>query len=242
MPGCPVQQTGMIISLLGGESSGKSSLAAELTVVARASLSHPVSLVPEYLREWCERKGRAPLQHEQAEIADEQGLRIRSALERPDADGANSSLVIADTTPAIVAAYSELYFQDNSLWDAALAFQRECDLTLLMGLDIPWVPDGLFRDNPSIRLATDDLLRRRLNDAGIAFQTVYGKGPDRLRNALRLISPTLQQHYPDIESMVQTSAELTEGRGSWNCEACSDPDCEHRLFTRLMAGRAKGNA
>ena len=27
---------------------------------------------------------------------------------------------------------------------------------------------------------------------------------------------------------------LNEGRTPWLCEKCSDPDCEHRLFTGLL--------
>ena len=225
----------MIIALLGGESSGKSTLAEALIGALSPVINAPVLLAPEYLRQWCEAHGRAPLEHEQASIALTQVEQIEQSARIGDGP---APVVIADTTPLMVAAYSELYFGDDSLWNEALAFQRTCDMTLLMGLDLPWVADGLFRDSPAIRQATDDMLRRKLSDAGLTFQTVYGKGDDRLRHALRLIAPHLRRHYPDADPVVVTDSALIEGRGQWSCEACSDPDCEHRLFTRLMAERA----
>ena len=138
-------------------------------------------------------------------------------------------VVIADTTALMVAAYSALYFQATELLEPALAAQRACDLTLLMGLDLPWTPDGLFRDSPAVRDATDSLLRRELQGAGIAFQTVYGQGETRLRQALRAIGTALGRR------LVKDDPALANGLRPWSCENCSDPDCEHRLFTGLLS-------
>jgi HTH-type transcriptional regulator, transcriptional repressor of NAD biosynthesis genes len=128
----------------------------------------------------------------------------------------------------VIAAYSELYFNDASLFPHALQHQRQSDLTLLMGLDLPWVADGLFRESAALRDATDAILRRELQAANIAFQTIYGRGEVRLHQALRAVGPILGQ------SLVGVDAEWGSGRVSWNCDRCSDPDCEHRLFTQLL--------
>jgi HTH-type transcriptional regulator, transcriptional repressor of NAD biosynthesis genes len=98
-----------------------------------------------------------------------------------------------------------------------------------MGLDLPWTPDGLFRDSPAVRDATDSLLRRELQRAGIAFQTVYGQGEMRLRQALRAIGTALGR------PLVKDDPALANGLRPWSCENCSDPDCEHRLFTGLLS-------
>lgn len=215
----------LTVALLGGESSGKSTLARQLHQALAARGIHG-ALVPEHLRQWCEQAGRAPHAHEQAALAAEQTLRIEAAC-RSGAD-----VVIADTTALMVAAYSELYFQDSSLWPDAIAAQRRVGLTLLMGLDLPWVADGLFRDSPAVREATDALLRRELQGAGLAFQIVYGQGTQRLRGALRAVGTALgRELLPD-------DAVLREGTGRWRCDACGDPDCEHRLFSALLARRA----
>jgi hypothetical protein len=102
-----------------------------------------VAVVPEVLREWCDRQGRTPGPDEQAGIAREQAHRV---LRRLDAD-----VVIADTTPLMTALYSHLLFGDETSTLRPLAHQRHYDATLVTGLDLPWVPDGLQRDGPQVR-------------------------------------------------------------------------------------------
>lgn len=207
------------VALLGGESSGKTTLAGQL-VEALTAQGIAVQCVPEHLRTWCAQAGRAPHAHEQAGVAAEQTRLI---------DNARAEVVLADTTALVVAAYSELYFDDRSLWSDAIAAQRRVDLTLLMGLDLPWQPDGFFRDSPAVRQATDTVLRRELQGAGIAHQTIYGQGDRRLRAALQAIGRALGR------ALVPDDPALREGTGRWQCEACSDPGCEHRLFRALLA-------
>lgn len=210
------------VALLGGESSGKTTLAHRLHAALVAQGIRAL-LVDEHLRAWCEQAGRAPHADEQAGIATEQTRRIEAA---------NAEVVIADTTALVVAAYSERYFDDRSLWPAAIAAQRHIGLTLLMGLDLPWRSDGFFRDSPEVRERIDAMLRRELQAAGIGFQTIYGQGEQRLRAALGAIGNALGHELtPDDPA-------LREGSGRWQCDACSDPDCEHRLFRALLARRA----
>lgn len=224
MPAC--------IALLGGESSGKSTLSVELT---RSLQAHGlrVTLVPEHLRTWCTAAGRAPLAHEQAAIAAEQDRQIAAALDT-DVD-----VVVADTTGLVVAAYSAHYFADESLWPSALAFQRTVDLTLLMGLDLPWQPDGLFRDSPAVRQAIDRLLRAAMQQAGLPFTPVYGQGTQRQAQALRAVQNLLGSRLD--RPLVASEALLEQGSGRWSCDNCSDPECEHRLFSSLVRQRGAGS-
>jgi HTH-type transcriptional regulator, transcriptional repressor of NAD biosynthesis genes len=225
-----VSATPFTVVLLGGESTGKSQLAQALVnqLVARHGLN--CALVPEHLRSWCERAQRAPLAHEQAALAREQGERIARAQARP-----GMQVVVADTSGVMVAAYSEQYFQDTDLWPAALADHAgAADLTLLMGLDLPWVADGLFRDSPQARQATDAILRARLEQAQIPFQTVYGAGEQRVLQALRTLGSAMGR------PLVEQDPFWEQGRRRWNCEKCSDPGCEHRLFRDLIAQRQPG--
>ena len=177
----------LTVTLLGGESSGKTTLAQALqpALLAQGITS---TLVPELLRTWCEQHGRAPQAHEQTERAQAQSLAIASA-----AQDATAQVVLADTTALVIAAYSELYFEDRSLWPHAIEQQRRYSITLLMGLDLPWVPDGLFRDGPALRAATDAVLRRELQAAGVPFQTLYGPLELRVQQALRTIGTALQR-------------------------------------------------
>jgi HTH-type transcriptional regulator, transcriptional repressor of NAD biosynthesis genes len=214
----------LTVCLLGGESTGKSTLAQVLHRHLTEHHHMSVTLVPEHLREWCSNQARAPHAHEQAALAEEQARQIHLAQIQAGVD-----LVLADTSALMVACYSELYFKDTSLYPRALQSQRQYDLTLLMGLDLPWVADGLFRDSPAVREATDRMLRRELQGAGIAFQTIYGEGSSRLHAALRIIGHRLGRMLAPEPPGHPTR------EGNWVCERCSDPDCEHRLFSRLIA-------
>jgi nicotinamide riboside kinase len=221
----------MKVALLGAESTGKTLLAHALAAHLR-DLGQRAAAINEYLREWCEEQARTPQQHEQAHIADEQQTRIEAAA-------ASHDCVIADTTPLMTAVYSKFIFQDNSLIEAALAYQRSFDLTLITGLDMPWQADGIQRDGEHVRAPVDALLRQLLQSAGITFEVIYGQGEERLANALLALQRhnhplqgTINSIAPRADSMPATGLKSLK-KWQWNCEKCSDPDCEHRLFTRL---------
>ena len=217
----------LVVTLLGGESTGKTTLAHALCAQLRA-LGLSTLLVPEHLRQWCGARGRAPRADEQAELAREQARMIDDAARQ-----ASLQVVIADTAPLVIAAYSELYFNDLTLLPDALRWQQTVGLTLLMGLDLPWVSDDFFRDSVAVRDATDAVLRRELQSAGLPFQTVYGQGEARAQQALRAIGRALG---PEVgRDLSAGRPDWAEGRRPWSCEKCSDPGCEHRLFSGLLA-------
>lgn len=216
-----------IVCLLGGESSGKTTLSQALHQCLTVTHGLRVALVPEHLRTWCEARQRAPKAKEQAAIAHEQTRLIHEAQSAPGVQ-----LVIADTSALSVAAYSALYFSEETLFASALHTQRCFAATLLMGLDIRWEADGLFRDGPALRAKADTLLREQLDGRSIPYQTIYGSGEQRLRSALRALTPVLSVLLG--QAPVATDDWRTQGRPGWVCEACSDPDCEHRLFTGLL--------
>lgn len=94
------------------------------------------------------------------------------------------------------------------------------DLTLLLALH--------DSDGPAAE-AVDARLRAALHGAGLPFQIVFGQGGERVRHALRAIGSVMGR------TLVVDDPALTLGRGPWSCDHCSDPDCEHRLFTGLLA-------
>lgn len=210
----------MKIALLGAESTGKTRLAGELAAQLRLQ-GKSVSVVPEVLREWCEREGREPRPEEQLPIAQEQERRV-------DAAARENAIVIADTTALMVAIYAGMMFGDGELYRFALERQRHYDLTLVTGLDLPWEADGLQRQGPQAQQQTDALVRQALADAGVAYRVVYGQGDDRLANALAA-----------VDASSSAAASIPAGRPwKWICDKCSDPQCELRLFTRSMDNRS----
>lgn len=215
------------IALLGAESTGKTQLAADLAAHLRAQ-GVRVAVVDEVLREWCAREGRTPRPEEQLGIAQEQERRVDTAAK-------DAEIVITDTTALMVAIYSALLFEDGSLYQFALARQRTYDLTLVTGLDLPWVADGLQRDGPHVREPVDALVRAGLGKAGVPYQVIYGSGTARLAHALDAVHGIAgSDHRIRPREDRSTSAEAW----NWICLKCGDANCEQRLLTGLLASKA----
>jgi energy-coupling factor transporter ATP-binding protein EcfA2 len=128
---------------------------------------------------------------------------------------------IIEDQPALQAALQLAPDDDKAHQDAARAHAGAYDLTLLMGLDLPSMPDPAAT-------AFDLRLRACLARADIGYRVVYGQQEERLANAL-------------AASGLQTPASAGK-RGNaagwvWVCDKCSDPQCEHRLFSDLKARR-----
>jgi nicotinamide riboside kinase len=212
-PPAPLRQ---VIALLGAECTGKSTLATQL----RDHLSgqgHSVALVREYLREFCERRGRTPRRDEQAFIAAEQALRIEQAAARHD-------WVIADTTALMPAIYSDFVFQDPSLYALALQAQTHYAAHLLTAIDLPWSADGHQRDGAHVREPVDQLIRRALSGRGLTYSVVCGRGAARLNNALASLPP----------AAVSPASEPGRSAVRWTatCERCGDSACERHFLPR----------
>lgn len=137
---------------------------------------------------------------------------------------------IADEPPLMAAVYADLVFNDPTRYDLALTQHATFDLTLLLGLDLPELGSGQTSPHGVKREAVDTRLRSVLARSQLAFKVIYGQGPDRLEAALNAILPLRPARQKPSEA----------GLGQWqsSCEKCSDPVCEHRLFTgRLNIGQ-----
>lgn len=207
------------VALLGAESTGKTRLSTGLAAHLRGRGLRAVA-VPEVLREWCTREGRPPRPEEQLAIAQEQERRTDDAA-------AQSDIVIADTTALMVAVYAGMLFPEGELLRFAIGNQKRYDATLLTGLDLPWVPDGLQRDAAQPREEVDALLRSLLQGAQLPFQVIYGQGPQRLDSALQALVSAGVLPAGTVGRTVDGGAQRA---WVWVCEKCSDPACEHRLF------------
>ena len=204
----------MRIAILGAECTGKSTLA--LALQSLITKEHgPTLLVPEYLRSWCDEHSRTPNASEQWHIAHRQADAMLAA--------GSYTHTISDTSALMTAVYSDIYFNDTSLYSYAVSAQREFDCTLVMGLDLPWVADGVQRDSDTMRGHCDATLRRVLTQHNIAFASVYGTPQERISLAHQTISHALGR-----------PKQTPTSNWKWTCEKCSDADCEHQLFTKLL--------
>ncbi len=211
----------MKIALLGAECTGKTMLAQAVAsaLQARGQSTH---CAPEVLREWCEQHSRTPLAWEQIAIAHAQARRV---LQAPACD-----VLLSDTTPLMTAIYSDIVFGDTALYAFALAHHAVYDLTLVTGLDLPWVADGIQRDGAAMQRRVDARLREVLQAHGLRYSVVYGQGAQRSACALAAIDQCAQQ-----AAQGPGRQEACQARWQWVCDKCSDAQCEHQLFRRLLA-------
>jgi nicotinamide riboside kinase len=237
MPGteavdAPAGAVPLRVAIVGAESTGKSALAHDLAAALAREFDLRAAVVDEWLRDWCELHGRTPRADEQMPLAREHARRIDEAAARPGID-----VLLCDTTPLMVAVYSDLLFDDRSLEPLARDCQRTMDATLLTSLDLPWIADGHMRDGPHVRAPVDARVRARLADWGVAWSLVSGSGPARAGCAVDALRPLLRRHARSQRStglFTRLEGSLAGPPGPrWVCERCDDPGCEHLARARL---------
>jgi hypothetical protein len=84
---------------------------------------------------------------------------------------------------------------------------------------------------PASPTPIDEMLRKALMDANLGFAVVHGEGAEQLANAWNAINAAAD---PDAR---RSAARGATAAWSWSCDKCSDPACEHKLFSDLIAKR-----
>ncbi len=172
------------IVVTGGESTGKTTLAAALAK-ALGSL-----WVPEYSRTYAELVGRALTSADVEPIARGQVAVEDAAIERwrvqfgPRRD---APPLVLDTDLVSTTVYAEHYYGACPEWIMAAARERLGDLYLLCEPDLPWTADGV-RDQPEKRLELHSAFGTRLREVGARVESVTGVGDERLRGALAVVA------------------------------------------------------
>ena len=178
------------------------------------------TLVADVSHEWRVRERRSPDAAELAAIAREQTRLIASAAEQ--------GVVVADTTALATAVHNDILFNDDALYANALTAHRSYAITLLMALDLPSTMEEEHRDR------VDASLRAAFARSGTPYSVIHGRGSERLASAWNAVNASAE------------AAGNASGRGRicgeqrpwfWPCDKCSDPACEHRLFSDLVARR-----
>ena len=135
---------------------------------------------------------------------------------------------VTGSTALMTAIDCDLQFADRSLYADALAAQRRYTFTLLSAADS--TRTGRRRQASA---AVDARVRSVLADAGVPFTVIHGQGDERLANAWN----ALRSLTADTDTETATTTRRTARSWAWSCDNCSDPVCEHRLFSDLVAGR-----
>jgi nicotinamide riboside kinase len=170
----------VMIAVVGAESTGKTTLCEQLGRKLQGLW------VPEYLRSFCVSEGRVPRADEQRAVMQRQADCEFAALNA--AHAAKLSYVFCDATPLMTAIYSELLFNDASLFDFALKHHRRYALTLFTQPDIGWQSDGIMRDGAHVQAPVTARVREWLVTNALPFVEIKGSYEQRLQSALEAIA------------------------------------------------------
>ncbi|MDR6641138.1 NadR type nicotinamide-nucleotide adenylyltransferase [Luteibacter sp. 1214] len=161
------------VAIIGGESTGKSTLAAQLA--AAKGTVHAA----EYGRELWEAKHGALVHDDMLHIARTQIVREETLVAQ-----ANRYL-ICDTTPLTTALYAEVMF--DAVADELDALSRRAyDLVFLCSPDVPFVQDGTRRDE-AFRQWQHEWYVRELKARNVAYRLLTGSWEARLSVARALL-------------------------------------------------------
>lgn len=163
------------VCLLGGESSGKSTLAAALARELKTSQ------VAEYGRELWDIRSGALAFEDMRHIAEVQIQREEAA-----ANHANRFL-FCDTSPLTTLFYSNHMFGKAEQGLERLA-ERHYDFTVLCAPDFSFVQDGT-RHPESFRTSQHEWYLNELAERGIAYRLVTGSLESRITQAREFLSP-----------------------------------------------------
>jgi len=170
------------VVVTGSESTGKSTL-------ARALADHfDAELVPEFVREFAELKGgvisfadHGPIARGQMELEDSHAsVAIRG-----------HGLLIQDTDLLSTVVYCDHYFGGSPQWISDAARARRPDLYLLLGIDVPWIPDGI-RDREHLRAEMHEPFLAAVVTSGAPYAVIEGSWEERMRLATSRVAELLE--------------------------------------------------
>lgn len=117
------------------------------------------------------------------------------------------------------------------------------DLVLLAGLEAPFLaPFPMpYKAGPDVPPdldleAADRSIRTALALADVSYRVLYGTADERLALALQAVE-SLQPPAASQPRPAARPSGLKSQPWVWMCDKCSDPQCEHRLLTALLAQR-----
>lgn len=158
----------MLVVVIGPECTGKTTMAAALA----ARYDSP--WVEEFARTFVERAQRGVRLEDVDAIA-----RGQRAAEDEALATASAPLVVLDTDLVSTWVYSQHYYGDCPSWVEPAARARLGDLYLLLGTDVPWLPEGHQREQPERREELYRLFERTLHRLGARVIPVQGSWTER---------------------------------------------------------------
>jgi NadR type nicotinamide-nucleotide adenylyltransferase len=168
---------GPIVVVTGSESTGKTTLAADLARRLGGLF------VPEYARRYADSK----LETGEALDASDVEPIARGTIALHDRVMKNArGLVVLDTDLVSTAVYARHYYGECPPWIDQSVRERHGDLYLLCDIDVPWVP-GPHRDRPDARPEIHAMFAEAVKALGVPTVLIQGSWEDRFSAALAAI-------------------------------------------------------
>jgi HTH-type transcriptional regulator, transcriptional repressor of NAD biosynthesis genes len=163
------------VGVVGAESSGKT------TLCARLSQHYTTLWMPEYGREFVDRKGALPDFGDHLSIAQVMYEREAALLRECN------RFLLMDTEWIVQEILGRYYV--NAVAPLVYQAQRERPIALYLftDIDIPWAGDGLHREGLAVRQQLHDEIRTTLEARGLSYVLLRGDVETRIAAATRAI-------------------------------------------------------
>ena len=177
-------EPGLVVCLTGPESTGKSTLAADL------SQALAVPLVSEVAREHLEYLSANG--HEGYGADDLLAIAQAQIAAEHNALAEGTGLVICDTDLQVIQIWWQEKFGALDPWLSDVLAQRTPRRYLLMAPDLPWEPDPL-RESPNDRHRLFSRYLQTLRSESYPFAEVFGSGSARFERAMACVQDWLSE-------------------------------------------------
>ncbi len=162
------------VAITGPESTGKSTLAAQLAA------HYQTVFVPEFARYYLPHIDLPYQAQDLQQIA--LGQRAFEQALEPQAQ----QVLIADTEMLVMKVWYEHAFGESPAWLEEALQAQHYDLYLLMDIDIAWQPDPQ-REHPHLREYFFELYHQLLKKYQFSYKIISGNDEERLKNAIHCI-------------------------------------------------------
>jgi len=163
-----------IISIVGPESTGKTTLTAQLA----AHFGGVV--VPEFAREYLDKRKGKYKKADLLTIAKQQTELERKAI------ATENSPIFCDTDMLVILVWHRFKYKEPSSELEKLFLSQPKRKYLLMYPDIPWQPDPL-RENPNDLIKIFNMYERALKATRNEYKIIKETGVQRTSNAIKIV-------------------------------------------------------
>lgn len=164
------------IVFLGPESTGKSTISAEIAKLCNAAF------VQEYARTYLNEHGTTYSYTDVIKIAETQAQLEREAE-------ATEKTIVCDTDLITLKIWMEYYNWKVPEWMESFIVKHQANKYLLLYPDIPWVADEQ-RKNPHDRLELFHRFKQHLIGLNVNYSIIKGIGQTRLEDCLKEVQKT----------------------------------------------------